>query len=262
MIVLISPAKTLKRLDIFFLDQIKHHFRQPFFFDKSLKLVQILKTLSAKQLEKLLEVSSSIAKLNYERFQSFPNKLTFDDAYPSIFLFYGDVYKGFDFKHYRIEHIEYMQNHLRILSGLYGILKPLDLIYPYRLEMGTDLSKIKEFPKSSLYDFWKEDITHYINEELKKQKNAFLINLASNEYFSVVDVNKILFPVIYIHFQEKRDGKYRTIAINSKRARGKMTNWIILNRIDNVNQLKDFDVDGYKFSSSLSDETNWFFLKG
>jgi cytoplasmic iron level regulating protein YaaA (DUF328/UPF0246 family) len=262
MIVLISPAKTLKRLEIPFIDEIKKDFRQPDFFDKSLKLVQILKTLSAKQLEKLLEVSNSIAKLNYERFQSFPNKLTFDEAYPSIFLFYGDVYKGFDFKRYRKEHIEFMQDHLRILSGLYGILKPLDLIYPYRLEMGTDLSQIKEFFVSSLYDFWKEDITNYLNKELKKQKNAFLINLASNEYFSVIDLNKILFPVIHIHFQEKRNGKYRTIAINAKRARGKMTNWIMFNQIDDIEKLKDFDVDGYKFSSSLSDESNWYFLKG
>ncbi|GIX42475.1 MAG: UPF0246 protein [Leptospiraceae bacterium] len=261
MIIVISPAKTLKRLNIPYLDQIKKQFKEPVYFKKSLELVSVLKTLSSKELEKLLDVSPNIAELNYERYKNFPEKLIFDESYPAIFLFYGDVYKGFEFNSYEIKDLEFIQNHLRILSGLYGILKPLDLIYPYRLEMGTDLSKYKSFSVPNLYEFWKEDITDFLNKELKKHKNSYLINLASNEYFSVIDLERLNFPVINIYFQEKRNGGYKTIALNAKRARGKMANWIIRNQIDEPEKLKQFNVDNYKFSKEKSDEFNWYFLK-
>jgi len=261
MIIILSPAKTLKRLPVPFEDKLKNFFKEPILFKKSQQLIAILKELSQKEVEKLLNVSSSIAKLNYERFRNFPQELKYDEAYPSIFLFYGDVYKGFQFNEYNEEKLLFLQEHVRILSGLYGILKPFDLIYAYRLEMGTDLSKIKKFSFNTLYEFWGNDITQYLKKELEKHKNPYLINLASKEYSSSIDFEQISFPVIHINFQEKRNGKYTTIALNSKRARGKMTNWIIQNKIDEVERLKEFNLDGYRFSLEKSDSSNWYFLK-
>ncbi len=261
MIIVLSPAKTLKRLEIPFLKEIKKEFCVPAFFNKSLELVKILKQLNIKEIEKLLQVSNSIARLNYERYQNFPEQLEFDSSYPAIFLFYGDVYKGFGINSYTVEHIYFLQKHVRILSGLYGILKPLDLIYPYRLEMGTELNKNKLFKWNSLYEFWDGIITLSIEKELQNSKYKYLINLASNEYFSVIKKEMLSYPVVHIHFQEKRNGKYQTIAINSKRLRGIMTNWIVLNKIENPEDIKNFNLDNYKFINEKSNSNNWFFLK-
>lgn len=261
MITVLSPAKTLKRLTIPFINDINNEFKPPELFGKSLELVQKIKTLSTKDLTKLMEVSDSIAKLNFERYQNFPEQLKFDESYPCFFLFYGDVYKELQLNDYKKEHLKFLQKHIRILSGLYGILKPFDLIYPYRLEMGTDLSKFKIFENKSLYEYWNGIITSIINKELKHHKTPVLLNLASNEYFDSIQLNELSYPVINIFFQERRNGSYKTIAINSKRARGKMANWIILNQIDDIESLKNFNVDNYKFSKEKSDDSNWYFLK-
>ncbi len=261
MIIILSSAKTLKRLPIPE-EKIKQYFKEPSFKKEALTLANILKQKNKKQITELLNVSLAIGELNFKRFQNFPEHFQFDESYPAIFLYYGDVFKGFHFKKYTIHHYEYLEKNIRIISGLFGILQPFDLIYPYRLEMGTKFSfTINSTFYDSLYSFWQNKITDYLNKEIQKTKNKFLINLASNEYSTVVDKKNFLFPIININFQEKRNGVYKTIALNSKRARGRMANWIVENKIEDINELKNFNLDNYQFSKEISTENNWFFLK-
>ncbi|MFN3603934.1 MAG: YaaA family protein [Leptonema sp. (in: bacteria)] len=262
MILVISPAKTLKRLPITF-EELKKHFKEPIFKKKTLELVDLLKKKSQLEITKLLGVNQKIGELNYQRFQSFPVRFQYEESYPAIFLYYGDVYKGFEFHNYKLEHFDFLENHVRILSGLYGILKPFSLIYPYRLEMATQFSfTINQTHYHSLYSYWSDIVTNYLNEEIHHTHNQLLVNLASNEYAKAIDKKKLSFPMIQIIFQEKRNGKYTTIALNSKRARGKMVNWIIKNQIQDVEFLKNFHLDHYKFSKEKSTKTEWYFLKG
>lgn len=260
--IVLSPAKTLKRLTIPHVQLIQKYFTKPKFLEEAKELVKKIQKLNEKELQKLLDVSSAIAKTNFERYQNFPSNFEFDESYPSIFLFFGDVYKGFEWDKYTYEDLLFLQDNVRILSGLYGILKPFDLIYPYRLEMGTEFKTFSQkFNFQSLYEFWGDKITHALNEELSKQKNKHLVNLASHEYFQVIDTKNLKYPILNIHFQEKRNGRYVTIALNSKRARGIMTNWIVKNRIQNPNDLKNFQLNGYHFSEEKSDDSNFYFLK-
>lgn len=262
MIIVLSPAKTLKRLSLPHQEEIQKYFQSPSFLEETSYLVEKLKKLNEKDLEKLLDVSYPIARLNYERYKNFPEAFTFGESYPAIFLFYGDVYKGLSLQSYSIEELEFLQKHVRILSGLYGILRPFDLIYPYRLEMGTGFQKYRDhFGFSSLYEYWGKKITDFLNGELSTEKNRYLINLASGEYFQVLQTSGLSCPVIHIHFQEFRNGKFTTIAVNAKRARGIMTNWIIRNRIDEVEKIKEFSLSGYRFSEEKSDPENFYFLK-
>lgn len=261
MIFIISSAKTLKKLS--FSDNLKDFFNEPFFKKEALELANILKQKNKNEITKLLDVSKTIGELNYQRYQSFPKKFEYEESYPAIFLYYGDVFKGFKLEKYNFEQFKFLQEHCRILSGLYGILKPFDLIYPYRLEMATHFSfNIDSTFYNSLYEFWSEKITNFLKEELKKNKNPVLINLASIEYSKVINKKSLSYPILNINFQEKRNGEYKTIALNSKRARGKMANWIIENQITDTENIKNFKLDSYKFSKEKSTEWDWYFLKG
>ncbi len=264
MIIIISSAKTLKPIDIEheIIQKLIKFYQLPEFRDITERLVNILKNKSLTELKKILNVNDSIAKLNFERYQNFSLN---EKQKPCILLYNGDVYKGMSLKNYNQNQFEYLQKHLRIISGLYGILKPFDLIYPYRLEMSTQLAGEIQidngtFKFFNLYGLWKNRIISLIEKELSKSKNKILINLASNEYSKVIeDFTK--YPVLNIYFQENKNGKYITVGMNAKRMRGKMLNWMAQNLIENVEDIKNFNIDGYRYFERKSSEQEWFFLK-
>lgn len=213
-----------------------------------------LKSLSVDQIAKLMKVSAKIAELNYERFQGF-EKLPEKQA---IFAYDGDVYKNINIESFSALQLDFAQKHLRIISALYGLLLPLDKIKAYRFEMSC---KLQTKGKGAASEFWKNYITSELNAELQSHKNKYLINLASNEYFAAVSLKDLEAKVINVHFRENRKGVLKNIALNSKRARGVMSDYIIRNEIDNPDDLQSFDASGYKFNPSLSDKENFFFVK-
>src|SRR5690606_7079243 len=202
--------------------------------------------------------SDKLAELNWQRNKVRKYKLTevSTTVRQAVFAFNGDVYTGLDAYSLSSEKVDYLQNHLRILSGLYGYLKPLDLIEPYRLEMGT---KLPINDKKNLYDFWKETLTDSLNKELKK--NCVLINLASNEYFSAIDKKTIKATIITPEFKDYKDGKLKMISFFAKKARGLMVRYMAENNITNVEDIKQFNVDGYGFDANLSTENKWVFTR-
>ena len=219
-------------------------------------LIKELKKINAAELQSLMDVSENIANLNVGRVKSFETPFTIKNAKPALFAFKGDVYGGIDIEHFTEDDFEYAQNHLRILSGLYGCLRPLDLIQPYRLEMKTKLANPRG---DNLYQFWGERITQRLNKELKKQKEPVLVNLASNEYFKSVKPKLLEGRLLNITFKETKNAKTRVVAIFAKRARGMMADYIIRNRIENPADLKKFKNGGYRFSKALSDDKQWTF---
>ena len=204
----------------------------------------------------MMAVSENIAKLNVERYKTFQTPFTTKNAKQAIFAFKGDVYGGLDLASFDEDDFSYAQDHLRILSGLYGCLRPLDLIQPYRLEMKT---KLKNARGDNLYQFWDDRITKSINKELKKQQEPVLVNLASNEYFKSVKPKLLEGRLLNINFKETKDGKTRVVAIFAKRARGMMADYIIRNRIENPQDIKKFKLGGYRFDQALSDDKQWTF---
>ena len=234
----------------------------PTFLQVSKNLVDSLKKLSSKDLEKLMAISPKLAELNWQRFQNFSIPFNNKNSNPALFLFDGDVYQAMEISNYDLKDLEFAQNSLNILSGLYGILKPLDLIQDYRLEMGTNINKILG---QNLVQFWQQKVVDYLNSELTNQTEKTIINLASAEYFAVVDEDKINGKIINIIFKEKKiqNGKitHKTIGLFSKKARGLMTNFIIKNKITKSEDLKNFAVENYNFHSELSDQNNWFFYR-
>ena len=200
----------------------------------------------------------NIAKLNTDRYQSFKTPFTPKNAKQAIFAFKGDVYSGIDIEEYSDADLEYAQKHLRILSGLYGCLRPLDLIQPYRLEMKTKLHNVRG---ENLYQFWGDRITDELNKALEKQKQPVLVNLASNEYFKSVKPKQLKGRLLNINFKETKDGKTRVVAIFAKRARGMMTDYILRNRIEKPEDIKKFKQGGYRFRKELSDEKQWTFVR-
>ncbi|MEE9303252.1 MAG: peroxide stress protein YaaA [Thiotrichaceae bacterium] len=226
--------------------------------DESLILNKEARKLDVEEVRELMEVSENIAKLNVDRFKSFSTPFTLENAKQALFAFKGDVYSGISAVQFSEEDIAYAQNHLRMLSGLYGALRPLDLIQPYRLEMKT---KLKNPRGENLYQFWDDRITQSINASLTTQKEKTLINLASNEYFKAIKPQLLEGRLLNINFKESKDGKTRVIAIFAKRARGMMTDYIIRNRIENSEDLKNFDVAGYQFSEMLSNDKQWTFVR-
>lgn len=254
MITIISPAKTQ---DFSEQDFIKN-FTEPTFLKESERLVKELKKKSTKKISDLMTVSENIAALNYERFQNFNTPFTPDNAKQSLLAFKGDVYTDIDVENYTTGEFDFAQNHLRILSGLYGLLKPLDLIQPYRLEMKI---KLKNSRGKDLYQFWGNRITKAINEDLKENTGSVLINLASNEYFKVIDPKKIKGEIITPVFKDYKDGDYKIIAFYAKRARGMMANFIIKNKLKNVEKLKTFGEGGYEYNQRLSTEKEWVFIR-
>ncbi len=219
-------------------------------------LITELKKINSKKLQQLMTVSENIANLNVERFKTFETPFTTKNAKQAIFAFKGDVYSGFELASFNEDDYAYAQDHLRILSGLYGCLRPLDLIQPYRLEMKT---KLKNTRGDNLYQFWGDHITKRINAELKKQQEPVLVNLASNEYFKSIKPKLLEGRLLNITFKETKAGKTRVVAIFAKRARGLMADYIIRNRIEKVEQLKKFKLAGYDFNQDLSDDKQWTF---
>ncbi len=253
MIILLSPAKTLD------LSPVTHpKATQPRLLDFSKTLVGELKKKKMGDLKKLMKVSDKIATLNVERFQSFKTPFTHKNAKPAILAFKGDVYTGLEADSFNKTELNFSQKHIRILSGLYGLLKPLDLMQPYRLEMGTPLKTGK---LKNLYEFWDNRITDLLNEDFKKSKSTVFLNLASQEYMKSVQKDRLQGPLVNIHFKENRDGKLKVIAFNAKKARGAMANLIVKNKIKSVNGLYGLAVNGYVYDESLSDKENLCFVK-
>lgn len=219
-------------------------------------LIKELRKIRQKDIQQLMSVSENIARLTADRYKSFNTPFTPKNAKQAIFAFKGDVYSGIDIEKYREADLKYAQNHLRILSGLYGCLRPLDLIQPYRLEMKTKLHNVRG---ENLYQFWGDRITDELNKELNKQKQPVLVNLASNEYFKSVRPKQLKGRLLNINFKETRDGNTRVVAIFAKRARGMMTDYILRNRIEKPEDIKKFKQGGYRFSKELSDDRQWTF---
>jgi len=219
-------------------------------------LINESKKLDVPDVRDLMDVSENIAILNVERFNTWQAPFTPENAKPALFAFKGDVYSGIQKDKYSDDDLTYAQDHLRILSGLYGALRPMDLIQPYRLEMKTKLHNPRG---DNLYQFWDERITDVLNKTLGDQQEAVLVNLASNEYFKSVKPKKLDGRLLNISFKETKDGKTRVIAIFAKRARGMMTDFILRNRIEKAEDIKDFGTGGYRYSEQLSTENNWVF---
>ncbi|WP_073097246.1 peroxide stress protein YaaA [Cyclobacterium lianum] len=250
MIVLISPAKTLdySTTDIGLNTK-------PAFQKETKELVGILKKKSSKAIRELMHVSDNIASLNEERFRQFEDEFTVENSKQALLAFKGDVYTHIDVDAFSEADFAFAQKHLRILSGLYGLLRPMDLIQPYRLEMKT---KLKNKKGKDLYSFWGDKIASAINESAKGDP---VINLASKEYFKAVNKKALKSRVIDVIFKEFKDGEYKNIGIFSKQARGLMTDFIIKNKIENPEELKTFDKGGYEFSVNKSSEEEWVFVR-
>jgi cytoplasmic iron level regulating protein YaaA (DUF328/UPF0246 family) len=241
--IVISPAKSLD----FEKTLPNNLFTKPVYLKQTKEIVKVLKKLNPKDLSELMHISDALAQLNWQRNKAFKTPFTSENARPAIYTFNGEVYLGLDSYSIPEEKLDVLQNKLRILSGQYGILKPLDLMQPYRLEMGTSLA-IGE--NKNLYGFWKETLTNALNKELKK--NELFINLASNEYFSVIDAKKLKVPVITPEFKDYKDGKLKMISFFAKKARGLMVRYIIDNNIETLDGLKGFNYEGYSFDANLS----------
>jgi cytoplasmic iron level regulating protein YaaA (DUF328/UPF0246 family) len=226
------------------------------FMGEAQQLNTLLKKKSAKALSELMHISPNLGQLNYERNQQWTIPFTSKNARPAVYAFSGDVYRGLDAYTIDESKLETLQNSVRIISGLYGILKPLDLVQPYRLEMGT---KFPVGKSKNLYEFWRKKVTTALNDELKD--GELFVNLASQEYFKSIDVKTLKVPVIHVDFKEFKNGQYKTIAIFSKLARGYMTRYIIENAVETVEGLKPFATEGYAFDSNLSTDTKLVFTR-
>lgn len=226
------------------------------FLKESERLNGILKKKSVKSLSKLMSISDNLSQLNYERNQEWKLPFTKDSARQAIYAFNGDVYRGLDAYTIPKEKIDKLQDTVRILSGLYGVLKPLDLMMPYRLEMGTKMPVGKN---KNLYEFWQKKITKALNDEL--EDDELFLNLASNEYFKAIDKKALKVPIIDIDFKEYKDGKYKTIGIYAKVARGLMTRFIIDTNAKTFDDIKAFNLEGYGLSDELSTKNTIVFTR-
>lgn len=250
MLILISPAKTLD----YSVPSIKSH-SLPEFQSDTQSLVRIMKKKSAAEISGLMDISDSLANLNEERYKTFQKEYNFENSKQALLAFKGDVYTKIDVDQYNEADFDFAQKHLRILSGLYGLLKPLDLIQPYRLEMGTKLENRKG---KNLYEFWDKKIAKAIN---KVAQGETIVNLASQEYFKAVDQKSLKSPLVTIHFKEYKDESYKVVGFFAKQARGMMTNFAIKNRIIEPQDLKSFNQEGYEYSENLSSKTDWVFVR-
>lgn len=250
MILIISPSKTQD-----FSTTPCAAFTQTRQMDFSIELMSILKRKSEAQIATLMSLSEKLAKLNFDRFQSFQTPFTLANAKQALLAFKGDVYNGIDASSLNEDDLNFAQGKVRMLSGLYGVLRPLDLIQPYRLEMGTKLANNKG---KNLYEFWGDDVSEVLNED----ESELIINLASNEYFKSIDKKTLKANILNIAFKEKKGDVYKIIGIFAKRARGLMVNYIIRNRLNAPEALKDFTDEGYQFSSEYSSNSTWVFTRG
>lgn len=250
--IVISPAKSLN----FERKLPAAQFTKNIFLNESRIINSEIKKLQPAELSNLMNISDTLAQLNWQRNNVWKTPFTPENARPAIYAFDGDVYNGLDVFSLPVNKIEMLQNKVRILSGLYGLLKPLDLMQAYRLEMGT---KISIGESKNLYDFWKTKITASLNKELKKDE--LFVNLASKEYFSAIDNKQLKVPVITLEFKDLKNGKLKIISFFAKRARGLMVRYIIDHNIETIEGLKNFDSDGYRFDDNLSDGNNLVFVR-
>jgi len=254
MLTVISPAKTLD----FDTPTVTDAFTQPAHLTQSRKLVKRLRQLSAPGLSELMNVSDNIAELNQQRFKKWKTPFKPENARQALFAFKGDVYIGLDAYSMTTQNVDFAQNHLRILSGLYGVLRPLDLMQPYRLEMGT---RLDTDTGKNLYQFWDGRITKALNQELKQSNANTLINLASNEYFKSIKPKLLDAEVITPVFKDYNKGSYQVIGFFAKKARGLMARYLIDNEIDNPTELMDFGADGYAYNAAMSNSHEWVFTR-
>lgn len=254
MLALISPAKTLDYETALPTDI----YTQPRLLEQSQQLIDVCRKLSATEIASLMTVSEKIANLNVERFRDWNAEFNFSNARQALFAFKGDVYTGLDAYHLKDQDIDFAQQHLRMLSGLYGLLRPLDLMMPYRLEMGT---KLKNSRGNNLYEFWGSIITDQINQDLAEIDAKLLVNLASDEYYKSVNEKKIQAEIIKPVFLDQKNGKYKVISFYAKKARGLMARYLIENKLSQVEQLKAFDSEGYYFDAESSSDKELVFKR-
>ena len=254
MITLLSPSKKLN----FEPQNMVDNYTQCEFIKSAEILANKAKDLTESDLKELMDISDKLAQLNRERFDRWSLPFNSSNAKQAILAFDGGVYSGLRANTFSDKDFGFAQDHLRILSGLYGILKPLDLIQPYRLEMGV----LFQNPKGkNLYDFWKQSITDNLNNTLKKHPSPVIINCASVEYFSAIDLSKLKGSILSIVFKEYRNGELKFISFNAKKARGLMTQYIVKNKIDDHTNIKDFNYEDYKFDSKLSEDSKFVFTR-
>ena len=254
MLAILSPAKTLD-----YETPLKTKLNsQPIYGRESNQLIKTLRTFEPFEVASLMKISDKLADLNHKRYVEWRNKPAESKTRPAALAFKGDVYQGLEAESFSDNDLKFAQRHLRILSGLYGLLRPLDVIQPYRLEMGT---KLKTSKGQNLYDYWGTKLTTGLNEALKESKEGTLVNLASNEYFGAVQPKLLEGSLLNIGFKEKRNGQLKFVSFSAKKARGLMAKFIIKERLKNPDDLKNFDLDDYKFNKKLSSELDWTFSR-
>ncbi|VAW60266.1 UPF0246 protein YaaA [hydrothermal vent metagenome] len=254
MLIVVSPAKTLD----YTTPPKTKKFTLPDYLDDSAELIHRMREFSSLDISELMKVSTKIADLNFDRFEVWDKKFTEKNAKQAALAFKGDVYTGLDAQSFSAKDFSFAQKHFRMLSGLYGLLRPLDLMQAYRLEMGTKLSTDRG---KNLYEFWGSEITQGLNKQLKKIKSEHLINLASNEYFKAVKPKEINGEIITPAFKELKNGEYKMIGVYAKKARGLLSRYIIQNQLSNIEDIKSFNVDGYKFNAKVSKGNSWVFTR-
>jgi len=254
MLIVVSPAKTL---DYETPAQTKK-FTLPDYLDDSAELIHRMREFSSLDISELMNVSSKIAQLNFDRFEAWDKKFTEKNAKQAMLAFKGDVYTGLGAESFSSKDLSFAQKHFRMLSGLYGMLRPLDLMQPYRLEMGTRLSTERG---KNLYEFWGNEVTHGLNAQLKKIKSNYLINLASNEYFKVIKPKELKGEIVTPAFKELKNGEYKMLGVYAKKARGLLSRYIIKNQLMDIEDIKTFNVAGYKYNKKLSKDNTWVFTR-
>jgi cytoplasmic iron level regulating protein YaaA (DUF328/UPF0246 family) len=254
MLLVISPAKTLD----FETPAVTQQYSRADFLDRSEQLIQELRDLSPSDISALMKISDKLGTLNYGRFQDWQAPTSKEMGKQAILAFKGDVYTGLDADNLSEDDLAFAQQHLRILSGLYGLLRPLDIMQPYRLEMGTPFANSGG---KNLYQFWGDTLTAALNQCAADNGDQVLVNLASNEYFKAVTPKKLDMPVITPVFKDWKGDKYKIISFYAKKARGMMAAYIIKNRLTEVEAIKSFDVEGYRYSEAMSDGNEWVFIR-
>ncbi len=254
MLMVISPAKSLD----FESPLATTRFSQSVFLSESQQLIDEVQALSPEDLEQLMGISPTLAKLNFHRFQDWTLPFESTNSRPAVLAFTGDVYQGLEATSLTEAQFDFAQGHLRILSGLYGLLRPLDLIQPYRLEMGTRFENTRG---KNLYAFWGNLINRQLKKDIEQSGSNVLVNLSSNEYFKAVNSKQLTADVITPVFKDYKNGQYKIISFYAKKARGLMSSYIVRNELNEPEGIKDFNVNGYYFSSELSNEKEWVFLR-
>ncbi len=254
MLIVISPAKTLD----YSTPPATKKFTLPDYLDDSQELINRVRNYSTLDISEIMAVSTKIAELNFERFKDWHMPFTAENARQAALAFKGDVYTGLNAETLSASDFTFAQKHLRILSGLYGLLRPLDLMQAYRLEMGR---KIETDRGKNLYEFWGDTVTEGLNKQFKKTGSSHLINLASNEYFKSVKPKLLNADIITPAFKDFKNGEYKMMGVYAKKARGMLSRYIIENKLTDIDDIKSFDLDGYAFNKKLTDGNTWVFTR-